>query len=448
MVETVEQVSEQEARATYAKVLELMEKHHRMFSKSIPLIASENIPSPAVREALASDFGNRYAEGWPGERLYAGCKYIDEVELMAIDLGKRVFRAEFVDVRPISGVVANLVAYSTFAEPGDLMVALAIPHGGHISHGKLKWGGTAGVVRGLDVERYEFDEDNFQIDVDATAKRLKKVEREEKKRPRLFLLGASVFLFPHPVKEIRELANEYGAAVVYDAAHVAGLIAGGKFQDPLREGADCMTLSTHKTLAGPQHGMVVSWEKYAEKLKQVAFPGLLSNHHLHAVAGVAIALAEALAFYREYAEQIVRNSKALAQALHENGIDVLYEHRGFTESHTVVADVTKYMDGREAEERLEKAGIILNRNLIPKDYRLKTDYRRPSGIRMGTQEVTRLGMRESEMKHIADLIADVIVKGKKPEEVADAVEEFRKNYRRVQYCFESITGAYDYVRIR
>jgi len=444
----MEQVGVEKAREAYAKTLNLLEEHHRWFNRSIPLIASENIPSPAVREALASDFGNRYAEGWPGERLYAGCRYIDEVELLAVELGKQVYKAEFVDVRPISGVVANLIAYSTFAEPGDLMVALAIPHGGHISHGKKKWGGTAGVVRGLDVERYEFDEENFEIDVDGTRRRLEKVEKEEGKKPRLFLLGASVFLFPHPVKEIRQLADEYGAYLVYDAAHVAGLIAGGIFQDPLREGADCMTLSTHKTLAGPQHGMVVSWNKYAEKLKQVAFPGLLSNHHLHAVAGVAIALAEALTFYQEYARQIVKNSKTLAQALYENGIEVLYEHKGFTESHTIIADVTKYMNGREAEEKLEKAGIILNRNLIPKDYRLKTDHRTPSGIRIGTQEVTRLGMRESEMKHIAELITKIIVKGRKPEEIAKEVEEFRKEYQKVHYCFESKTKAYEYIKIR
>jgi glycine hydroxymethyltransferase len=437
-----------DASQEYSRILSLLEQHHQFIRKSIPLIASENVCSPAVREAVASDFMHRYAEGWPGERLYAGCKYIDEVELIAVELGKAVFKAEFVDVRPISGVVANLVAYCTFAKPGDMMVALAVPHGGHISHGKEKWGGTAGVVRGLDVERYEFNEEDHEIDVDATARKLKRIESETGRRPRLFMLGASVFLFPHPVKAIRELADNYGGYVVYDAAHVAGLIAGGRFQDPLREGADCMTMSTHKTLAGPQHGMIASWNRYAEKLKQVAFPGLLSNHHLHNVAGLAIALAEALAFYRDYAAQIIGNAKILAEALHENGIGVLYEHRGFTESHTILADVTKYMDGRTAEEKLERAGIIVNRNLIPKDYKLKTDHRRPSGIRLGSQEVTRLGMGESEMKYIAELIADVIVRNREPESVARDVEEFRNQFRRVRYCFESAVGAYDYIRIR
>ncbi|MEN2974795.1 MAG: serine hydroxymethyltransferase [Candidatus Caldarchaeales archaeon] len=435
-------------REVFQKILELMEKHHQWFRESIPLIASENVPSPAVREALASDFGNRYAEGWPGERLYAGCRFIDQVELLAAELGRKVYDAEFVDVRPISGVAANISAYTVFTKPGDLMVALPVPHGGHISFGKLKWGGTAGVIRNLDVERYEFDEDNYMIDVDGTRRRLEKVEREEGRKPRLFMLGASVFLFPHPVREISDLAAEYDAKVVYDAAHVAGLIAGKIFQDPLREGVDAVTLSTHKTLAGPQHGMVLSWNKYAEDFKRVIFPGLHSNHHLHAVAGVAIALAEAYAFYEEYARQIVRNAKALARYLDERGIEVLYSNRGYTESHTLVADVSKFMDGMKAEKKLEEANIILNRNLIPKDYKLKTDYRSPSGIRMGTQEVTRLGMKEKDMEEIAEFIKLVLIDGREPREVAVKVREFRKMFQHVHYAFSSQTEAYEYIKIR
>ncbi len=435
------------AKMVYERVLNLLEEHHNFIRGSIPLIASENVPSPAVREALVSDFGNRYAEGWPGERIYAGCKYIDEVELLAIELGKKLYKAEFVDVRPISGVVANLITYTALTEPGDVMMSLAIPHGGHISHNKRSSGGTAGTVRGLIVEHYEFDEYNYEINLDATRKKLKSLASEGKK-PKIFMLGASVFLFPHPVREIKEMAKEFDAYVVYDAAHVAGLIAGGIFQDPLREGADVMTMSTHKTLAGPQHGMLCSWSKYEEALKKAAFPGMLSNHHLHAVAGVAICLAEAIAFYKDYAKQIVRNSKALAQALYERGMDVLYEHRGFTESHMIVVDVSKYMNGKQAEEKLEQARIIVNRNLIPKDYRLKTDYRTPSGIRLGTQEVTRLGMRESEMDWIADLIAKVIVKGEDPSKVAQEVSELKRPFNKVHYCFTSKTEAYSYIQIR
>ncbi|MCS7143186.1 MAG: serine hydroxymethyltransferase [Aigarchaeota archaeon] len=435
------------AEEAYNDVIRWLEEHHEFLKGSIPLIASENVPSPAVRMALASDFGNRYAEGYPGERLYAGCKWIDMVETLGIELAKRVYNAEFADLRPISGVMANIGAYTVFTQPGDVMMALAVPHGGHISHGKTSWGGTAGVIRGLQVERYAFDEEDFNIDVDGTRKRIEEFIREDGKAPRLFMLGASVFLFPHPVKEIVELAKGYNAYVVYDAAHVAGLIAGKRFQDPIREGVDAMTMSTHKTLAGPQHGMILSKDEYAERFKSVMFPGLHSNHHLHAVAGVAIALAEALAFYEEYASKIVANSKSLAASLHERGLEPLYEHKGYTESHVVLVDVSKHMTGREAEFLLEEAGIITNRNLIPKDYRLKTDYKNPSGIRIGTQEVTRLGMEKSEMDVIAEFISKVLVKREDPSKVRREVAEFRRSYRKVRYAFSSVTDAYEFIRI-
>ncbi|MCS7145815.1 MAG: serine hydroxymethyltransferase [Nitrososphaerota archaeon] len=429
----------------FNRIMEALKKHHEFFQTAIPLIASENVPSPAVRAALASDFGNRYAEGYPGERLYAGCRWIDEVELLGVELAKKIFRAPFADLRPISGVVANLAAYTVLAEPGDVMVALAIPHGGHISHGKKSWNGTAGRVRGLDVVRYEFDYERFNIDVDGTRRRL---EKDGGVKPKIFMLGASVFLFPHPVREVAQLAAEYGASVVYDAAHVAGLIAGGVFQAPLDEGADVMTMSTHKTLAGPQHGMVVSTEKYAEQLKAVMFPPLHSNHHLHAVAGVAIALAEAMAFYHEYTRAIVKNAKALAAALHEEGLSPLYEKYGYTESHQVLVDVSRFMGGRDAELRLEEAGIVLNRNLIPKDYELKTDYRNPSGIRIGVQEVTRLGMGPSEMKEIARFISRVVVRGEDSKKIRREVAEFRKNYTKVHYAFSNVTEAYHFIEIK
>src|SRR5215472_13599573 len=179
------------------RVFELLLAHQKWFDKSIPLIASENIPSTAVREAIVSDFGNRYAEGWTGERVYAGCKYIDQVEQICIDLAKQLFRVDFADVRPISGVCANLVGYTTFTNPGDTIMALAIPAGGHISMGKKEFGGTAGAVRGLDVEYFPFDTDEMNIDIDATEKKIQKLAREGKK-PTLGMLGGSVLPFPHP----------------------------------------------------------------------------------------------------------------------------------------------------------------------------------------------------------------------------------------------------------
>src|SRR6058998_4311888 len=192
-----------EPRTTYNKIFELLQAHHKWFSQSLPLIASENIPSPAVREAVLSDFGNRYAEGWTGERVYAGCKFIDQVEQLCIDLAKELFRVEFADVRPISGVCANLVAYATFTTPGDTILTLAIPAGGHISMGKKEFGGTAGSVRGLNVEYFLFDTEEMNIDLDATEKKIKKLAAESKK-PTLAMLGGSVLPFPHPVKQLAE----------------------------------------------------------------------------------------------------------------------------------------------------------------------------------------------------------------------------------------------------
>ncbi len=419
----------------------LLREHHDWFKKAIPLIASENITSPAVREAMISDFQHRYAEGWPGERVYAGCKYIDQVEIITMNLAKELFKVEHANVQPISGVVANLAMYTALTKPGDTMMCLAIPCGGHISMGKEKFGGTAGAVHGLNVEYWPFDEQKMNIDVDAAAKKIKEV------KPKLALFGGSVFLFPHPVKELGEVARDVGAHVAYDAAHVAGLIAGGQFQDPLKEGADVMTCSTHKTLPGPQHGMILCKKELADAINKAVFPGVVSNHHLHAVAALAVALAEMLEFGREYAAQIVKNARALGQALHERGFDVLCPDQGFTSSHAIVVDVTKYGDGGTLEQKLERANIILNRNLLPWDIKEGRHYKNPGGIRLGTSEVTRLGMKEREMEKIADFIKRIVVDGEKADRIAAEVAEFRRDYQEVKYCFGSAVQAYEYLKI-
>lgn len=435
------------ARESYNRTFRLLQEHHKWFQESIPLIASENVSSPAVREALASDFGHRYAEGWPGERVYAGCTYIDQVELLCIDLMKKLFSAEFVDVRPISGVVANLVVYTAFAEPGDVMMALSIPCGGHITTGKKRLGGTAGAVSGLDVQYLALDYKELNIDVDKTKKRVKKMV-DKGKPPKLVMFGASVFPFPHPIGELAEIFHNVGATVGYDAAHVAGLIAGGTFQDPLREGADVVSLSTHKTLFGPQHGGVLSWSKYADNIKRATFPGMVSNHHLHALAGVTVACAEMLEFGKEYTRQVIRNAKALAQDLHERGFKVLAEHKGFTESHVILIDITQQGDGGSIEETLEKANIIINRNLLPWDIKEGRHFMHPGGIRLGTSEITRLGMKESEMAEIAEFIKRVIIDKEDFHKVKSDVAEFRRDYEKVHYCFEDAAKAYKYVKLR
>ncbi len=436
-------------KTRYDEVFELLKKHHEWFASSIPLIASENVPSPAVREAFISDLGNRYAEGWPGERVYAGCSLaIDPIELICIELAKELFKAEFVDVRPVSGVCANLSVYSAFTNPNDRLLALAIPSGGHISSGRKDFSGTAGLVHGLRVDYFVFDKDEMNIDVDKTKEKVKKMVEEEKDPPKMAMFGGSLFLFPHPVRELADFLKSYGIFVCYDSAHVSGLIAGGRFQDPLREGAEAVTLSTHKTLPGPQGGIVLSYDKYAEQIKKAVFPGNTSNHHLHSVAAKAIAFAEMIEFGRDYASQIVKNAQALAQALHEKDIGILGEKHGFTKSHQIALDISKYGDGGTLEKELEKANIIANRQLLPGDIQAGRHYMHPGGLRFGTQEVTRLGMKESEMQEIADFVIRIIAKKEEPARVKKDVLQFRKDFQKVHYAFETTRDAYSYIKIR
>jgi glycine hydroxymethyltransferase len=442
------------ARESYDRVFGLLKKHHTWFQNCLPLIASENVASPAVREAMVSDFANRYAEGWPGERVYAGCVYIDQVELECIELAKLVFNAQFADVRPISGVNANLALYSVFTNPGDTMIALPVPSGGHISHGRKEFSGTAGLVHGLKVEFFAFNKEEMNIDVEKTKERVEELEKEEEGvKPRFIMFGGSLFLFPHPVKELSEYFRSRleDVFICYDGAHVSGLIAGGEFQKPLEEGADAMTMSTHKTLFGPPGGLIVARSnEVGEKIKPGVFPGTTSSHHLHNIAGKAIALAEMLEFGRDYAKQVIKNAQALASALHSKGIAVLGEKNGFTKSHQVAFDVTKFGDGGTLEKELEKANIIVNRQLIPGDYKAGRHYMHPGGIRIGTSELTRLGMKEGDMKDVADLMARVIVKKDPPSEVAKAVSKFRSSFQKTRFAFEddAKTPAYQYVKIR
>ncbi len=328
------------------------------------------------------------------------------------------------------------------------MLALAIPNGGHISTGRKDFSGTAGAVHGLEVEYFPFDRNQMNIDVNKTKEKIEKMAKEENKPPKLAMFGGSLFLFPQPVRELAESLHNVGATIAYDAAHVAGLIAGGTFQDPLREGADAICLSTHKTLFGPQGGAVVSFEKHAEQIKKATFPSNTSNHHLHHLAGKAIAFAEMLEFGREYAKQVVANAKALGQALHERGLNVLAENKGFTESHQVAVDVTKYALGGDVERALESANIIVNRQLLPGDIQAGRHYTNPGGIRIGTSEITRIGMKQKEMAEIAELINRVVIDKEDPKKVMRDVTEFRKDFQKVHYCFESAKKAYEYIRVR
>ena len=413
----------------FKSVLSKVRSHEKWFSESLPMIASENLTSEPVRRVLSSDLGHRYAEGWPGERVYAGCRYIDQIELQAIALGKKLFRAEHIDVRPVSGVVANLAVYAACTNPGDMMMALSIPNGGHISHGKKDFGGSAGAVHGLEVSYFAFDKEAMNIDVDETKKRVAALPSLK-----LAMFGCSLFLFPHPIKELEQAIHDKGGVICYDAAHVAGLIAGGQFQDPLREGAQVMTFSTHKVLFGPQGGVIASSAELAEPLKKAVFPGTTSNHHLNNVAAKAMVFAEFLQFGHKYAKDVVANAQTLAGRLAELGEKVLGEKNGYTKSHQVALDITKYSDGGVIEKLLEDQNIICNREPIPGDLQAGRHYTNPGGIRLGVAELTRLGMGRSEMKEIADLV-HLALGGTKKREVVLRIKELRRGFQKVKYSF-------------
>ena len=411
-------------------IIDTVKEHHIFFKNSLPMIASENVTSRTVRALLSSDLSHRYAEGTVGHRYYQGCDHIDMIEGKAIIHAKSLFESEHVNVQPISGVGANIAAFFALTEPGDTVMALAVPHGGHISHARY----SAAGIRKLHVENHPFDPKEMNIDADLMVKRIREV------KPKLIVFGASLFLFPHPVREAKEVADEIGAKIVYDSAHVLGLIAGKQFQDPLREGADVMTGSTHKTFPGPQGAIILSKSEVAHKIDHAVFPGTVSNHHLHHVAGLAVSLVEMIEFGKDYARQTISNAKALAQRLHELGLNVICEEKEFTESHQVVLDVSDHGSGSNVAKDLEKANIIANKNLLPWDDVNYSDY--PSGLRLGTQELTRIGMYESEMIEVANLIKRVIV-DKKIEQVKSDVISFRENYQRVHYCFDG-ENAYEF----
>jgi glycine hydroxymethyltransferase len=412
-------------------------KQHEWMRECIKLIASENITSLAVREACSTDFMHRYAEGLPGKRLYQGCKYIDEVETLCIELAKELFKAEHANVQPTSGVVANLAVFFAETKPGDKLMALSVPDGGHISHWKV----SAAGIRGLKVIDHPFDPEEMNIDPDAMVKKI----LEEK--PKLILFGGSLFPFPHPVADAYEAAQEVGAKIAYDGAHVLGLIAGKQFQDPLREGAEYLMGSTHKTFFGPQGGIILTTKENADRIDTHVFPGVVSNHHLHHKAGLAIALAEMLEFGEEYAKQVIKNAKALAQALYERGFNVLCEHKDFTESHQVIIDIESSQDiefsASELAKMYEEANIILNKNLLPWDDVNNSD--NPSGIRLGTQECTRLGMKEKDMEEIAEFMKRIAIDKEKPEKVREDVKEFAKEYSSIHYSFDDGDG-FKYLR--
>ncbi|MCE4629842.1 MAG: serine hydroxymethyltransferase, partial [Desulfurococcales archaeon] len=340
--------------------------------ESINLIASENVMSPLALKAYLSDFMDRYAEGKPFKRYYQGAKYIDELEVATAEFIASMVRAVGVELRPTSGTLANAAVFRVLAEPGDKATIAPVQAGAHVSHTKF---GTLGAL-GIKQVDLPYDEENMNVDVDGAVKIIEEV------KPKFVVLGGSVYLFPHPVRELADAAHSVGAKLVYDAAHVFGLIVGGAWRNPLEHGADVMTASTHKTFPGPQGGLIAFTDKdLYKKVSKTIFPWFVSNHHLHRIPATAVTAVEMALKGREYAETIVRNAKTLAEELAALGFKVIGEHLGYTRSHQVLVDVRDLGRGAKAAKLLEEANIIVNKNLLPWDP--PEAVKDPSGLRLG-----------------------------------------------------------------
>tara|TARA_B100001996_G_scaffold377453_1_gene360096 strand:- start:739 stop:2052 length:1314 start_codon:yes stop_codon:yes gene_type:complete len=398
----------------------------KLYREGLGMIASENIVSPMVQKIVSSDLHGRYAEGLPYKRYYQGCGGFDTIEELGLELAKEVFSAPFANIQSTSGTVSNIATLKALAKPGDQITAVSTADGGHISHARM---GAVG-LRDLNLSTYPWDEERMEPDIDASADLIREV------KPKIALFGQSVFLFPTPLRELADAAHEVGSTVMYDGAHVLGLIAGGCFQDPLREGADVMTGSSHKTFPGPQGGFILSSsedEKFQRRLNNAVFPGTCSSYHLHHVAGKVVALAEFKEYGQKLSENTVANAKAFASALAAEGFDVLAESRGYTASHQVL---TRHGEldsgaGAKAAQLLEDAGIITNMNMLPGDTKAMT----PSGLRLGVQELTRVGMGTSEMEEVANFYARVLIKSEDPAMVKQDVREFKSQFHTIRYCF-------------
>jgi glycine hydroxymethyltransferase len=395
-------------------------------TECINLLAPEALVSPTVQRLLSSEVGQRAAEGHIGSvnRWFAGTKHIDEIESLCVELLKKLFHSNYAEHRLVASMIGNLAVYAALTEPGDTIMSIPQPVGGHSSN---RTDGPAG-IRGLRIVDIPLDPVELEVDLDAFAA----VAREH--RPTIVALGASMTLFPLPVREMSQIVAEWGGRVFFDGAHQLGLIAGGQFQDPLREGAAVLTGSAGKTFSGPQSGVMV-WNDpdLTERLGSAVFPQLAATHQVNRVAALAAAAAEMIEFGREYMAQIVANAQTLGAALQDRGIPMLGAHKGFTRTHQVIADVRGFGGGLVAAQKLAEANIITNKNLIPADR--AEDWDRPGGLRIGATEVTRLGMGEAEMHRIADLMAAILVRGADPADVRRQATDLRAGFQAVRYCF-------------
>lgn len=396
----------------------LVEAEARRQYEKLRLIASENYVSPAVLEATGSVLTNKYSEGYAGRRYYEGQQNIDPIELLAIERAKEVFGAEHANVQPYSGSPANLAVYMAFLEPGDPVMGLSLPMGGHLTHG---WSVSA-TGKWFRPVRYDVRADTGRVDLDQVR------DLALKERPKLIWCGGTAIPRTIDFPAFAEIAREAGAVLAADIAHIAGLIAGGAHPSPIGH-ADVVTTTTHKTLRGPRGAMILSTAEHAKAVDKAVFPGLQGGPHDHTTAAIAVALKEAAQpDFARYARQIVANAQVLAAALVDRGYDLV---SGGTDNHLILIDLTsKGVAGKPAAQALDRAGIELNYNAVPFDPRKPFD---PSGLRLGTAAITTRGLGEEHMPQIAEWIDEVVQGTAKQDEavagrVAGKIRELLASY--------------------
>ena len=398
------------------EIWQAIEGERRRQREGLEMIASENYASPAVMAAQGSVLTNKYAEGYPGKRYYGGCEFVDVAERLALDRVLKLFGAERANVQPHSGAQANMAVYFACLEPGDTILAMDLAHGGHLTHGmKLNFSGKL-----YKIAAYGVRKDDERIDYDQLAA----MAREHK--PRMITVGASAYPRTIDFKRMGEIAREVGAYLLADIAHIAGMVAVGIHPSPMAH-ADFVTTTTHKTLRGPRGGLILCGEKFAKEIDSQVFPGIQGGPLEHVIAGKAVCFHEALQpSFKNYQEQIVKNSKALADGMKRNGYRLV---SGGTDNHLMLVDVgMKNITGKDCQIALDEAGITVNKNTIP--FETRSPFQ-ASGIRLGSPAVTTRGMKEAEMAAIADMISEVLLDIKN----ADAAHKVRARVRELTARF-------------
>ncbi|MCD6386206.1 serine hydroxymethyltransferase, partial [Candidatus Sumerlaeota bacterium] len=380
-------------RSIDSELATAIENEYSRQTLKLEMIASENFASPAVLEAQGCLMSHKYAEGYPGRRYYGGCEFVDVAERLAIERAKELFNAPYANVQPHSGSQANMAVYFALLEIGDVMLGMNLAHGGHLTHGSpVNFSGKY-----FNVISYGVRRDTEQIDYDSVAS----LAREH--RPKLIIAGGSAYPRTIDFQRFREIADECGAVFMVDMAHFAGLVAGGVHPNPM-EWADVVTSTTHKTLRGPRSGFILCRDEFAKPINKMVFPGIQGGPMMHTIAAKAVAFKEALSpRFKSYQQQIVANARQLGETLMEEGLRLV---SGGTDTHLLLVDLSGLgITGKAAEQALEKAGITVNKNMIPFDTRKPVE---TSGIRIGTPALTTRGMKENEMRFIGRKICTVL----------------------------------------